>query len=168
MKKTRFAYVSLIILLSIIPNTGILYDPILGIQLVSPANGSTGWPVSSIDFSWQQFKEVTKYEFALATNQDMTQIVKEAQVTTTSYFYDGTLDYNTNYFWRVMAVEPAPSDWSGTWLFQTEAAPPTPPLEPKGPLATLPNIVIPALIILGAAAAGLITWLLVTRRQKVK
>ena len=53
----------------------------------------------------------------------MTQMVKEADVTTTAYEYDGTLDYSTNYFWRVMSLEPAPSDWSATFSFQTEAAP---------------------------------------------
>jgi len=40
-------------------------------------------------------------------------------VTTTAFEYDGTLEYSTNYFWRIMAMEPAPSDWSATFSFQT-------------------------------------------------
>ncbi len=67
----------------------------------------------------------------------MTQIVKEADVTTTAYEYDGTLDYRSNYFWRVMALEPAPSDWSATLSFQTEASPqpsPAPPAHTPTPL----------------------------------
>ena len=51
----------------------------------------------------------------------MTQVIKEAEVPTTAFEYDGTLDNSTNYFWRVMALEPAPSDWSATFSFQTEA-----------------------------------------------
>ena len=51
----------------------------------------------------------------------------------TAYQYDGTVKCNTNYFWRVMAVEPAPSEWSAVFSFMTQAeevAPP-PPVIPE-------------------------------------
>jgi hypothetical protein len=54
----------------------------------------------------------------------MTQLVKEAEVlNSTAYEFDGELAYSTNYFWRVMSMEPAPSEWSATFSFQTEAKP---------------------------------------------
>jgi hypothetical protein len=97
--------------------------PYYGVQLLSPNNGGMGIPVKPVSFSWSPFKETTKYKFVLAKDAAMTQIVKEADVTTTAYECDGTLDYSTNYFWRVMAIEPAPSDWSAVFSFLTEAAP---------------------------------------------
>ena len=53
----------------------------------------------------------------------MTQVVVDDEADTSAYEYEGTLDYGTNYFWRVMALEPAPSDWSATFVFQTARAP---------------------------------------------
>jgi hypothetical protein len=106
--------------------------PYYGPQLLAPNNGCLGCPVQPASFSWSPFKETTKYKFVLATDAAMTQVVKEAEVTTTAYEYDGTLTYSTNYFWRVMALEPAPSDWSATFSFVTEAAPvPTPTPTPS-------------------------------------
>ncbi len=93
--------------------------PYYGPQLLAPNNGCLGCPVSPASFSWSPFKETTKYKFVLATDAAMTQIVKEAEVATTAFEYDGTLEYSTNYFWRIMAMEPAPSDWSATFSFQT-------------------------------------------------
>jgi len=97
-----------------------------GIKLLSPDNGCIGCPVKPASFSWAPFKEITKYKFVLAKDAAMTQVVAEAMVATTAYEYEGTLDYSINYFWRVMALEPAPSDWSATFSFQTERAPAVP------------------------------------------
>ena len=91
--------------------------------LLSPANGATGWSANETTFLWTPFKETTKYKFIMATDAAMIHLVKDAEVTTTSYEYNGKLDYNTIYFWRVMALEPAPSDWSATFIFKTETAP---------------------------------------------
>jgi len=93
--------------------------PYYGPQLLAPNNGCLGCPVAPASFSWSPFKETTKYKFVLASDAAMTQIVKEAEVATTAFEYDGTLEYSTNYFWRIMAMEPAPSDWSATFSFQT-------------------------------------------------
>jgi len=109
-------------------------SPYLGLQLLAPNNGCLGCPVQPVSFSWSPFKETTKYKFVLASDAAMTQVVKEAEVATTAYEYDGKLNYSTNYFWRVMAEEPAPSDWSATFSFQTEAAAPeAPPIAPTPP-----------------------------------
>jgi hypothetical protein len=94
-------------------------------HLLAPENGCLGCPVTPASFSWSPFKETTKYKLVLATDAAMTQVVTEADVNTTAFEYDGTLSYSTNYFWRVQALEPAPSDWSATFSFHTEATPTT-------------------------------------------
>jgi hypothetical protein len=122
-----------------------------GLKLLSPDNGCIGCPVQPASFSWSPFKDTMKYKFVLAKDAAMTQIVAEAEVPTTAYEYNGTLEYSSNYFWRVMSLEPAPSDWSATFSFQTEAAPPPPaaPEEaPPTPLWVWVVIAIGALLII--------------------
>ena len=97
--------------------------PYYGPQLLAPNNGCLGCPVKPVSFSWSPFKETTKYKFVLAKDAAMTQVVIEAEVAATAYAYEGTLtlEYGRNYFWRVMAMEPAPSDWSAVFSFRTQA-----------------------------------------------
>jgi hypothetical protein len=102
-----------------LPVTMPYYSP----QLLAPNNGCLACAVKPVSFSWSPFKETTQYKFQLAKDAAMTQIVAEANVPATAYEYDGILEYSHNYFWRVMALEPAPSDWSATFSFRTEAAP---------------------------------------------
>jgi hypothetical protein len=94
-----------------------------GIQPTYPNNGRNIYPVKPVSFSWSPSNDTTKYRFVLAKDAAMTEVVKEAVVTTTAYDYDGELEYSQAYFWRVMALEPTPSDWSATFSFQTELAP---------------------------------------------
>lgn len=136
--------------------------PYLGLLLLSPNNGSKGITANPISFSWKPYKDTTKYKLALAKDAAMTQIVEEATLTGSSYVYDGKLDYSTNYFWRVMALEPTPSDWSATFGFQTETAP-TPVLQ-----APWSPILIAGLVIGFAAAIGILTWFLVNRSHRGK
>jgi hypothetical protein len=116
-----------------------------GLTLLSPGSGSRGCPVNKTTFSWSPFVNSTKYKFVLAKDAAMTQVVIEAEVAATAYAYEGTLEYGRNYFWRVMAVEPAPSDWSATFSFMTQAEPlpPAPPApKPKAPFWIWPIIAI--------------------------
>ena len=105
-------------------------SPSYGLEPVFPNNGRSSCPVTPVSFSWSPFKDITKYKFVLAKDAALTQIVKETEVTTTAYEYDGQLEYSQSYFWRVMALEPVPSDWSATFSFQTEPAPATSPAQP--------------------------------------
>ncbi len=105
-----------------LPTTSVSGGP----QSVYPNNCRIGCPVTGAAFTWSPVYDATKYRFVLAKDAAMTQVIKEVDVPTTAYQYDGTLEYSTNYFWRVMAIEPVPSDWSATFSFQTEAAPPQP------------------------------------------
>jgi hypothetical protein len=76
-----------------------------------------------MSFSWTPFKDTIRYRFQLAKDAAMTQMVVQDDTFTTAYQYSGTLDYDTSYFWRVMAVEPAPSDWSAVFTFHTISQP---------------------------------------------
>jgi hypothetical protein len=143
-------------------STGITcITPYLGLALLSPGNGSTSNAVKQITFSWKPFEETTKYEIILAKDPGLTQIIKQDQTTTTTYQYDGTLDYNTNYFWQVKGIEP-PSDPSATFSFQTEAAP-TPKVEPQ-PIVWNPMLIL--LIMVALVASAVLITFFVTKGNK--
>jgi hypothetical protein len=101
-----------------------------GMQPIYPNNGYNTCPVKPVSFSWSPLSDTSKYRFVLAKDAAMTEVVKEAVVTTTAYDYDGELEYGQAYFWRVMALEPVPSDWSATFTFGTEPAPQSTPAVP--------------------------------------
>jgi hypothetical protein len=104
--------------------------PYYGPQLLSPDNGCGCACTAPLAFSWSPFKETTEYRFELSTNADMSSPVVTATTKTTAYMWTGTPACNKVYFWRVMATQPAPSEYSATFSFMTQAPPPpatTPP-----------------------------------------
>jgi len=138
--------------------------PYFGPQLLAPNNGCLGCPVKPASFSWSPFKETTEYQFVLSKDANFTQVVKDVKVSNTSaYEFDGTLDYSTNYFWRVMATAPAPSEWSATFSFQTEAQPAPGPEEagpPPTPLWVWVVIAIGAILVI-------VTLVLICKTRRV-
>ena len=94
-----------------------------GVELLSPDNGQLEYTVSSPSFSWAPYNDATKYKFVLAKDASFVSVVDLAEVAGTAYEYSGTLDYSTTYFWKVMAIEPVPSEFSATFSFRSEAAP---------------------------------------------
>ena len=98
-----------------------------GPELLSPDNGCLGCPVGATSFSWAPYKETSKYRFVMARDAAMTQVVIDDQADTSAYEYTGRLRPGTAYYWRVMALEPSPSDWSATFTFHTAAAQPSSP-----------------------------------------
>ncbi len=107
--------------------------PYSGLQLLSPSNGARGIPATPVSFSWSPMGDTTSYKFQLAKDAAMTQIVKEATVSTTAYEVTDQLDHSTNYFWRVQPLEPVPGDWSATFSFTTGAPPPLPAAPVEAP-----------------------------------
>jgi hypothetical protein len=102
--------------------------------LLSPVNACCGYPVKSVPFTWSPIKDTTSYQFILARDAGLADIVITAKVNTTAYVYEGTLDYSTNYFWQVIALKPAPSDPSPVFNFTTEAMPlPEPKITESSP-----------------------------------
>jgi hypothetical protein len=145
----------------------IVNTPYYGVQLLSPNNGCLGCKVKPASFSWSPWKEATKYQFDLSKDSEFKQLVVTAATTTTGYEYSGTLDYSTNYFWRVKALEVngqnIPSDWSATFSFQTEPAPAPEkpaPAEPATPLWVWVIIAIGAILVI-------VTLILIFKTRRV-
>ena len=139
--------------------------PLLRRTAARPNNGCIGCKVKPASFSWSPWKEATKYQFDLAKDPEFKQLIITATPTTTGYEYNGTLDYSTNYFWRVKALEvngqPIPSDWSATFSFQTEPAPAPPappPAEPATPLWVW--------VVIAVGAALVVTVLVLVMRTR--
>jgi hypothetical protein len=133
----------------------IITTPYYGVMLLSPTNGCAGCKVKPVALSWSPYLNATKYQVDLAKDPEFKQMVVTSTTSTTAYEYNGTLDYSTNYFWRVKALEingqNIPSDWSATFSFQTETAPaPVAPVaaEPATPLWVWVIIVIAAVLVI--------------------
>jgi hypothetical protein len=92
------------------------------VHAFTPANGCTSCPVKPVAFSWSGYPDTTKYRFLLAKDSQLQNIVVEAFTSTTSYALVEALEYDTSYFWQVMAVESIPSDPSSVFTFHTESA----------------------------------------------
>ncbi|MEJ2739073.1 MAG: hypothetical protein P8105_04475 [Dehalococcoidia bacterium] len=92
-----------------------------GVQLLSPDNGC-GCPCESpACFSWSPYKETDSYLFELSEKSDMSKpLVSDTVTGSTAYQYTGNLKCNTNYFWRVIALEPVESEWSAVFSFMTQ------------------------------------------------
>ncbi|MCJ7516000.1 MAG: hypothetical protein MUO89_08595, partial [Dehalococcoidia bacterium] len=80
----------------------------------------------------------------------------------TAYEYDGTLDYNTNYFWQVKGIDP-PSDPSATFSFRTEAAP-AGPITPEP--APAPPVWVWVVIAIGTILV-IVTLVLIFKTRRV-
>ena len=144
----------------------IVNTPYYGVQLLAPANGCLGCKVKPASFSWSPWKDATKYEFVLAADPEFKQIIITGNPTTPAYEYGGALEYGTNYFWRVRALEingqPIPSDWSATFSFQTEPAPAPPAAAPAGPATPLWVWIV---IAIGAALVAAVLILVMRTRR---
>jgi len=81
-------------------------------------------------FSWKGFPPTTEYEFILAKDNALNQVVVSEKVSTTTYQYKGYLDWGTTYYWQVRAIDPVLSESSiGTFTVMPAPKPaaPTPP-----------------------------------------
>jgi hypothetical protein len=88
-----------------------------GPQLLTPIDGMCQDCQPTIGFSWTPVKNAKKYEFTLANDQDLKNILVQTVTTTTAYKYEGKLEPGIIYFWRVKAVAPIESDPSPTGTF---------------------------------------------------
>jgi hypothetical protein len=107
--------------------------PYYGPQLLAPDNGCGCACDAPLCFSWSPFKETVEYKFEMSENSDMSSPLVSTNVKTTAYQYTGTVKCNKNYFWRVMAIAPAPSEWSAVFSFMTQPEPPAPPAPEPAP-----------------------------------
>jgi hypothetical protein len=134
-------------------------SPYPSVTLFNPTYGSIN--VSNTPaFSWSGMPKTTTYEFVLAADAALQQVVVKADVPTTSYLYDGKLNYNTTYFWQVRALEPVVSDPSPVGIFTVMAAPKpvTPEVETPAPI---PSWVWWIIAVITALIAAIIAYAMV-------
>jgi hypothetical protein len=103
------------------------------LTLFSPPYGARGVSRSPA-FSWSPMSKTTKYEFILAKDVALQQVVVKTNVSSTSYAYDDELDFNTSYFWQVRAIEPVVSDPSPIGTFTVMEKPAEPVQEEPSPI----------------------------------
>jgi hypothetical protein len=138
--------------------------PYYGVQLLAPDNGCGCACAAPVCFSWSPFKETTAYKFELSENADMSSPLVSTTVTgATAYQYTGTIKCNTNYFWRVMSTEPAPSEWSATFSFMTQPEPPPPAPAP----APKPTPIWVWVVIAIGAILVIVTLVLIFKTRRV-
>jgi len=94
--------------------------PYSGPTLLTPAKDTTNVERSP-SFSWTHLPGATEYEFTLAKDEALEQIVTSLKVPIASYDYDGELDWGTTYFWQVKATEPFISEPSPIFRFTVAA-----------------------------------------------
>ncbi|MHB8086237.1 MAG: hypothetical protein ACYDHZ_10450, partial [Dehalococcoidia bacterium] len=93
------------------------------LQAFTPADGSTRYPVKPLSFNWSGYQGITRYQFILAKDAQLHDIVVDDFASTTTYAVKDPLEYDTAYYWQVRAVEPALSDASAIFTFHTVQAP---------------------------------------------
>ncbi|MBM3142777.1 MAG: exo-alpha-sialidase [Chloroflexi bacterium] len=128
------------------------------LTLFNPTYGARSVPRSP-SFSWSGMPGTTKYEFILAKDAALTQVIFKTDVPTTAYIYDGKLDSNVTYFWQVRAVEPVVSDPSliGSFTVVAEEKPAPAPAKPS-PIPFWVWAVIAICAALMAAIIAFIKW----------
>jgi hypothetical protein len=100
-------------------------DNSYSIQAFTPADGSTEYPVKPLSFSWSDYHGTTKYQFILAKDAQLHDIIVDDFASTTAYAVKDSLEYGTGYYWQVRAVEPVLSDAGAIFTFHTVRAPPS-------------------------------------------
>lgn len=83
-------------------------------------------------FSWKGFPPTTEYEFILAKDDALSQVVVSEKLPATTYQYKGYLDWGTTYYWQVRAIDPVLSE-SSIGTFTVMPAPATTPATPPTP-----------------------------------
>ena len=134
--------------------------------LIAPESDSKGVSRSP-GFSWQGFTATTKYEFILAADAYLDQVLVKQEVPVSAYVYSRELDWGTTYFWQVKAVEPVPSEPSTVGIFTVipkKAEPAPPAVPPPAPQAQTPFWVWLVVGILAFLSIVAIIVLLLVRR----
>jgi hypothetical protein len=108
-------------------------------------------------FSWKGFPPTTKYEFILAKDDALSQVIVNEKVPGTVYQYKGHLNWGNTYYWQVTAIDPVLSE-SSVGIFTVM---PTP--EPATPIPPTPSWIWAIIGILTFLDIIIITFCLIKR-----
>jgi hypothetical protein len=86
------------------------------LHLLMPMDNATNVNRSP-KFSWTPVPEATEYEFILARDESLQQIVVSHNISDTTYDYDSELDWGSTYFWQVKVTKPFLSEASPIFSF---------------------------------------------------
>ena len=126
--------------------------------LLSPAKDATNVERSP-SFSWTHLPGATEYEFTLAKDEVLEQIVTSRKVPIASYDYDGELDWDTTYFWQAKATKPFISEPSPIFRFTVAAE------EETETSSWIENFPLRLWIVIGLLAAALLTAFIISRTK---
>ena len=94
--------------------------------LSAPTNNTTNASVNAT-LSWSSSQYAQSYTVEVASNSNFSNIVfSQSGVSETSLVVSATLNYTTQYYWRVKAVNVIGTRASGTYNFTTQDVPPPP------------------------------------------
>jgi hypothetical protein len=115
---------------STIFNFTTLTTPLALPVLQAPANNSTNLDPTSVILDWSDVSEATSYEIQLSGNSGFSPVETFTSNTSTYTLDQTVLDYESQYFWRVKALNSTKqSDFTAGWSFSTmQAALPVPSL----------------------------------------
>jgi hypothetical protein len=133
-----------------------------GPTLISPAKDATNVDRSP-SFSWTPLPKATEYEFSLAKDETLEQIVIRVRVSGETYDYDAELEYGTTYFWQVEATGPFLSQPSPTFSFTVVAKEKA---EPSSLVTKLPLWLWIAIAFLVAAVSIVASIISQAKRQR--
>lgn len=113
------------------------FETIIGVpavpRLLTPENGNRDVP-PTVTFTWQAAEDAAAYEFELSTSLNFDGIVVRVADIDTTALTVSDLDYGTQYYWRVRAINPGGrSVFTSPFSFTTRIAPPGDVPHPASP-----------------------------------
>jgi hypothetical protein len=80
----------------------------------------------SPEFSWDAVTGAASYTVTLSANEDLSNPIFAENTTETTYAYEGTLDFETDYYWTVSPVNAKQEKECATFKFTSKMDTPTP------------------------------------------
>lgn len=94
------------------------------VNLNSPNNEELNVPLLP-ELSWLENDQANSYQFQLSKDEIFESVeLEEEEVLETVYTVQDSLEYNTEYYWRVKVIaDTVDGEWSETWSFTTMTSP---------------------------------------------
>ena len=85
----------------------------------SPADVATGVPITASEATWDNPIDATSNEFWFGTSPSSLALLQSGSLATSFSIPQGTLAYNTSYYWRVDCANDTCSNTGAVWQFTT-------------------------------------------------